>query len=306
MKPLRTSTTWLIASAVLLSCAPERPAESSPDEILDLRRDGASAVVVASVEGREITRAMFEDELHDLEPWAARRYMSDETRPNLLNALVVMLTLAHHAELEGMLDDPRVTHALREELAQHVLDAELRARGVDTVAEDALRTAYDTSPPEAMSQPMRRGLIIAGASREVAKAWREEIMAGGQERASVMMRIAREGSMLPNRLKGGAIDFTPPPNTQSSDPAVIEALFALKAPGDVSDVIVSGDFFWLVMFQQERAPTKLPYAQVSEALRTKLMGEQRQNTQRALLDELRANTTIEIFPEALAKARAPK
>ncbi|MEM1347842.1 MAG: peptidylprolyl isomerase, partial [Myxococcota bacterium] len=136
-------------------------------------------------------------------------------------------------------------------------------------------------------------------------AWRDEI-ALAEDPAAAMECIGREGSLLPNRATGGAIDFTPPPGPQSSDPAVIDALFALERPGEVSDVIASGDFHWLVMFLEERPSTKRPFAEVSETLRTKLLEEQRQNRRRALLDELRADTSIEIFPEALAKARAPK
>jgi peptidyl-prolyl cis-trans isomerase C len=86
---------------------------------------------------------------------------------------------------------------------------------------------------------------------------------------------------------------------------VIAAGFTLKAKGDLSEVIKSGDGFYLVSKLDSRDSVVTPLEQVQVSLQRKLLAGKQQQAQEAYAREMRTFAPVQTYPQALATLEYP-
>ncbi len=87
--------------------------------------------------------------------------------------------------------------------------------------------------------------------------------------------------------------------------APIEAGFALRNPGDVSEVITDAKGVYLVKLLERREPALVPLGEVESSLRQRLLVEKRHQTEQAFIRESRAAIPVQTHPELLARVPLP-
>jgi hypothetical protein len=86
---------------------------------------------------------------------------------------------------------------------------------------------------------------------------------------------------------------------------VLEAAFALKAAGDVAGPIATPKGFFLIRLTDRRVSQVRPLAECASEIRGRLLEKARADRLKAIVDEEKKHTKIEIFHDVLAKIPPP-
>jgi len=84
-------------------------------------------------------------------------------------------------------------------------------------------------------------------------------------------------------------------------PAAVEAGFALKKPGDISQVVIDPQGIYLLKLLDRREAATIPFAEVEASLRHRLLVEKRRQVEQAFGREARESVAVEAHPERLAQ-----
>jgi peptidyl-prolyl cis-trans isomerase C len=189
------------------------------------------------------------------------------------------------------------------DLVLHTMLVQKRYPDRLTVAEADIKERYDVMkdryqyPARAMAShilvaadgqaPMTEKLEARSRAREILKQVREP----GVDFAEV----ARAYSDCPSGAKvGGNLGFFP--RTGALVEAFSAAAFALE-PGQISDVVQTGDGFHIIKLHAKKEAMRVPYEAVKPGLREFLFKRQMQLLKKEYVKELRGKATIE-FPQA--------
>jgi peptidyl-prolyl cis-trans isomerase C len=203
--------------------------------------------------------------------------------------LLTRRELSRRAEAEGLLDDPKVAAALRSARERVLSEAALdRAAGEppDRAALERLaRNQYDADPkkfdtPEQVR--VRHVLISAKACEAEAKA--REILAKASQPGADFAALAQASSDDPGSAsRGGDLGFVA---RGRMVPAFEAAAFALKQPGDLSDVVKT-DFGYHVIRLEERKPAeRKPFEAVRDDLVKSIAQSEERARRQVLLDQI--------------------
>jgi len=108
------------------------------------------------------------------------------------------------------------------------------------------------------------------------------------------------------RYKGGDIGWIEEGRGRYRwDSKVIAAGFSLGKIGEISEIIATDSGLFLVKLLDRREPVVSPLEQVKERIRHKLVLEKRKQIEKEFLEEMRAGTAIEIYPEVLEAVKPP-
>jgi peptidyl-prolyl cis-trans isomerase C len=302
----------VVAAAIALAaCAPERPSDVARRRGESQAASSQESKVVAVVAGEELTSMDYERRLSALAPYARAQYTQPERRVELLESMVDLELLADEAERRGLGEDPAVRQAMKETMARLVVADEIRA----TVSFDAITRedveAYVAEHPDRYARPEKReALVVAAPDRASAAAWAAELRAlpDVSARLGAASAMAAERSVHPpTRESAGAFGWVEPPTRTTRRPEVARAVFALGAPGDVSEPIKGPGAIWWVVVYRDRRPSELPAIDAIEAdVRERIYAERRLGARDALVAKLKSEVEIERFPDALDAVKTPR
>jgi len=267
--------------------------------------------VVASVPGgATITADEVMAEARRLPPQAQAQTLG---RPSgvaqLAQNLAFRRELARRAEAEGLQNDPKVAAALllaRERVLADAALAKVDGAAPDRAALERLaRNQYDAAP-EKFDTPeqvrVRHILVSAKACEPEAKA--RELLAQARQPGADFAALAKANSDDPGSAsRGGDLGFF---GRGQMTAAFETAAFALKQPGDLSDVVKTEFGFHVIRLEERKPARKQSFEEVRDNLiRTLGDNEARTRRQQAtdqIMSTIQFDTAV---VESLVAGRAP-
>jgi peptidyl-prolyl cis-trans isomerase C len=230
------------------------------------------------------------DELQRLPPAAQKQALSrpaDTAR--LAQNILIRRELARQAELAGLQNDARVAATLRAARERVLMDAMLaRAEGQmpeRAVLERLARNQYDAAPAkfDVPEQVRVRHILISAKSCEP-KAKAQELLARARQSGADFAALAAANSDDPgSAAQGGDLGFFPRGRMTK---AFEDAAFALKKPGDLSDVVETEFGFHVIRLEERKPATRQPFGEVSDALVKSLAESEARVRRQEALDKI--------------------
>lgn len=262
---------------------------------------GADRVVASIPGGASLTAEDVMSDVRRLAPQAQAQVLgrpADVVR--LSQNLLTRRELARRAEAEGLQNDPKVAAALRAARERVLSEAALeKAEGTPpdrATLERLARNQYDADPkkfdmPEQVH--VRHILISAKACEAEAKA--RDLLARAKQPGADFAALAQANSDDPGSASRGG-DLGPFARGKMV-PAFEQAAFALKQPGDLSDVVKT-DFGYHVIRLEERKPAvRQPFEAVRDDLVKSIAQSEARARRQLVLDQIGA--TIQFDRDAL-------
>jgi peptidyl-prolyl cis-trans isomerase C len=233
------------------------------------RAQMAPDTVLLRNEYTTLTRGEYDFELTKLPPDARGGFNTDPSRVNaLLNRMLISKTIAAQARAAGIDKTPEAQKRIASETDRIIatlyidqLDAqaakEFDARpGMDAAARERWLTQPDKYTSPEMVNVTQIAFDITKHSKEealkLAQDARAKILAGAD-----MNALVREISEDPNaRRNAGRIEGL---QRDQIDPAFTTAAFALKAPGDLSEPVLSRVGYHIIRLDAKRPAAVIPF-----------------------------------------------
>jgi parvulin-like peptidyl-prolyl isomerase len=281
-------------------------------------------VVVATVDGEPITRREIVEEMARRDRLSPGMFAEPGAKLELLEERIRFETLVARARAAGYSEDPELREEWKRLLVRRYesehLDVPIAALRVsdEEVARyyDAHRADYTRPerrrvavifielPPRATAEQVR----AKAARAEVALAEAEGERSTGEGAAQGFGVLAKRYSNdRATRYRGGDVGWLA--RGQDSyrwEPAVVDAMFALETPGDLSSVVRGERGFYLVKLIELEAARPQPLERVEPTIRRALLDAKRRKLGDAFYAELAEQTRIEIDLDALRAVPAPK
>ena len=260
--------------------------------------------------GSAITVEEVNAEVNRLSPKAQEQVL---TRPadvaRMAQNMLVRRELARQAEAAGLQNDPKVAAALQAARERVLHDAALaRAEGAapDRAALERLaRNQYDAAPEKFDTPEQVRVshiLVAAKACEPEAKA--RDLLAKARQPGADFAALARANSDdTGSAARGGDVGFF----ARGKMIAAFEnAAFALKQPGDLSEVVKT-DFGYHVIRLEERKPVaRQPFEAVRDGLMKSIADSEKRTRRQQALDRITADIQFDREAiEAVVAGRNP-
>lgn len=289
---LAVSTSSLLAAlsaGALVSYALAEDAPASPDAA---RR----ALAVARYTGGEVTIGEIEDSIAVSSPLAQTRAREPAHLKELLDKNLRQELLAIEAEGRGYGKNPKVVQAVKDNAIQRMVahDIEANVNPQSLPAAD-IQKYYEEHRSDYARPELRRASQLSVATEAEARALLPRVRSTDTK---AFRELVREKSTdEQDKRRGGDLGyFDASGKTEGSgsqvETKVAGAVFALKAVGDVSDVIKTPAGFAVVKLTGIQAPHSTSLEQAQGRIRTRLAQTQRQ----AALDALVTQRRTEVNP----------
>lgn len=256
----------------------------------------AGQAVAAIPGGASLSAEEFGAQIARLPPQAKAQVLARSAdAAQFARGLLLRQELARVAESEGLQNDPKVAAALREARERVLAEAALEhAQGPapDPAALQRLaRNQYDAAPEKfATPEQIRASHVLIAAKACEAESKAREVLAKAKLSGADFAALAREYSDDPgSAARGGDLGLF---SKGKMAPAFEKAAFALKQPGDLSDVVKT-EFGYHVIRLDERIPAKQQsFEAVRETIVRNLAEAQARSSRQQTVDKLTATMQI--------------
>ncbi|MDB6154741.1 MAG: hypothetical protein JWL90_3194 [Chthoniobacteraceae bacterium] len=296
----------LLTVLLLGSAACSRRTVSSP---------APAANVLAQIGDDVITTEQFQAAM-------ARRRVANqpEAKHALLNEMIRFRTLVQEARRRGLDRDPEVIEAYESMLAGKVREMNTEAqKGRLIVSAQEVEDYYQAHPQEfSIPSRIRVAMIFVEAAVNFTKTSRDDrravIQAGREKALSLDNHKSGFGSLAAEysydqatKFRGGDIGYLvegTPETALGSE--VLTAAFALKSPGDLSEIISTERGFFLLRLMEHQPGATRPLSQVERPIRQRLAQQKQQQiepeaTSSVVIHEDRLTSLLPISKPAIAK-----
>lgn len=293
----------------LTGCPPEKPSMQDSRE-LEIDESAMSVdeseIVVARINGEEITLEEFNRRIEGLAPFARVRFQSPERRKDFLNSVAQFEVMADVAEVRGYGDRSEVRHAMKETMMKLLLADALREEGVlREIAEEDLRAHFEANREEFQAGEKRRlvHLVVEEEARaqELAARW-EERYAGEEDRGSYFQRFAFRHSE--DRSTGDR--FGDLGRFEEGDEEEWAALAFEAEPGELIGPREVSQGWELLMVVEVTPALEPDFEEVESQVSALLREERRERARREKIAALRNQANVEVFAERARDLEAPK
>ena len=269
--------------------------------------EGFPTNAVAVVGTQVITLESFQRELARRGPVASGKAAEVREKQGLLEEMIRFEVLYQKALTAGYGEDPQITASLRRMIVAKFQENQLAKLGSAPVSAEEIAQFYQANP-ERFGTPERvRAALI---ELKVARTATAEQRAVAATRAAAVLAEART-NMSPDRTfgavalkhsehqasryRGGDIGWLTGGITNEAWPsAVLEALFTLSQPGEISSVIETPTAFYLVRLV-EKHPAKLrSLEEVKDGVAYLISRQKAQQQQEQLYSALKQGLSVEI------------
>jgi peptidyl-prolyl cis-trans isomerase C len=209
--------------------------------------------------------------------------------------LLLRQELARQAEAQGLLNDQKIAlavRAARERILADALLARVDAPGLNRSAlERMARSQYDAAPEKYMSpEQIRVSHILVSAKACDPEARAREILARARQPGADFAALAREYSDDPgSAARGGDLGLSP---RGRMAPPFEAAAFALKEPGDLSDLVKTEFGFHIIRLDERRPAARQPFEAVRDSLIQSLADSMARSGRQQMVDRLTAGIQI--------------
>ncbi|MBI5074314.1 MAG: peptidyl-prolyl cis-trans isomerase [Nitrospirae bacterium] len=274
---------------------------------------------IAVIGSFNITEKAFKAEMEKGGSGLPGRFEKPEQRETLLEDMVRFEVLYANAINAGYDKKPAILDALKRVIVnqyrQDHLEPELAKI---TVTDDEIRLFYNEHTSEFSTPQMVRAAVIkisvpAKAPDEKrtellkrAEYARAEAMALDRATLSFGQVAIKFSDDQMSRYRGGDTGLM---KRGASDvrwgKEVMDAIFSLKEPGQVSSVIVSSDGYYIVKLMETKAGVTRPFFDVKEIIQSRLFFEKKIHKEKEFYEKLASALKIEINRELLSKIELP-
>lgn len=314
-------------------CAPEKPSkaklEGSALTATSAQRpqDKANfeARAVAQVNGEAISLGEFNRRVRELPEFARVRYATVTQQQDWLDSVAQFEVMADVAEAKELGKRPEVYFALKQAMADQLLEDVVRDNlAMDDIDDAAIDAYYQAHRGEFEQPAARRVALIEVATREEAAQLRARVLVSmdrAEDSAINAFRRAAAAYSTDREVaqKGGDIGFIATTKPQraaagqgetdaasaSKRARIAQAVAALEQPGELSEVFALDPGWGLAIFIEERPAAKTPKDQAAAEIRQILYTQRREKIVQDFIAELRDRAQITTFPEVLDALEAP-
>ena len=219
---------------------------------------------------------------------------------NFAQNMLVRRELARQAEVDRLHDDPAVAAALNAARERVLAEAALTRAGgsppEQTALERLARNQYDAAPEKfATPEEVRVSHILVHAKACEAEARAREVLARARQPGADFAALAKEKSDDPaSAAKGGDLGFF---SRGKMAPAFESAAFALKQPGDLSDVVKTEFGYHVIRLEERKPASRQPFETVRDGLMKGLAESEARTRRQQVLDKV--NAGIEVDQKAI-------
>ncbi len=253
--------------------------------ILSCTKGEKAGEVLAKVDDSMLTTEEFYNQI----PPGWKDVLSFEEKRSFVNDWIETELLYREARKRGLDRDPKVV-AQFETIKKEILKNELLLREMDKakITDEVVQRYYEDHQEDYKNE-IKIGIIFVDSKKE-AEQISLQLMEGED-----FQTVAKEKSLGPMAQEGGVLDyFRRHSPTALISPELEEIAFSLEE-GDLSDVIETENGYYIVrMIDRRSLKTPLAFEDVQEDIRRNLSMVRQNTVYATLLNELKADATIEI------------
>lgn len=290
---MKNSFIALIA-VLLAGCAPQSKIASPFDD----------PQVVAIVGGEKITKA-------DLDAARARR---PAPAAAILDELIEHRALVQEARAKGYDRDPQMLHTIEKMLANRIREEHRQAADPE-IPPAEIEARYQAAQKSfTVPAKIRAAMIFVEAPKNFSEEKRTErraaidaAWAAAKETPEKFAALAAEYSYdQATKFRGGDLGYlVEKTGADELEPEVLAAAFALRQPGDLSEIITTAKGFHFVKLTERTEATVRPLAEVRAKIRADLQREKQQRSDKDFTAFLHAGRKIETRPDRLPTTTPP-
>jgi peptidyl-prolyl cis-trans isomerase C len=210
--------------------------------------------------------------------------------------LAIRRELARQAEADSLPNDPAVAAALRsarERVLAEAALARLEGKAPDKAALERLaRSQYDASPEkfETPEQVRVRHILVSAKACE-AEARARDLLAQARQPGADFAALAKANSDDPgSAARGGDLGFSA---RGKMAPAFEAAAFALKQPGDLSDVVKTEFGYHVIRLEERKPASRQPFEAVREGMVKSLAEGEARNRRQEAVERIAAGVQVD-------------
>ncbi|MBS2032004.1 MAG: peptidyl-prolyl cis-trans isomerase [Deltaproteobacteria bacterium] len=255
--------------------------------------------VVGRFSGGVVTQSEVVEEVRQMPPALRKEFSSAAGERELVSSMVDKRLLFEEAQRRGLQKDPdieREVQELQERLMIRALLAQEEKRA-GPISEQELRQYFQANPKEFITPEkvqIERLLIAVPATAS------KSDRAKAREKTERLLAQAKRGvalAKLAASVEGGAAKtevMEPFAKTDSHDPKLVEAAFALKDAGALSSVLELNGGFAVLRLVARQPESPLPFEAVRSKIETKLDPAHRRHVFNELLEKLRKPAEVHV------------
>jgi len=289
-------THFLVAILILSACR-GKPAT-------DPKGSAAAQVVLAQVDDIVITDSDLKDVLarYASQPFALARFSSIEKKKELLDSLVRYDVLAVEARKRGYERDPEVQRVAKDKMVklftqQEILD---KVKLSDVPDADVEKYYKEHATDYVRPETVRASQILIKERARALKILAEVKAVQKADLKAFRDLVTTYSEDADSKPRGGDLTQFDRSTTQHPQ-AVVTAAFALKEPGDVSDLVATDKGFAILKLTDRRPALSRSIEDAKPEIQNRLLEDLRAKKKKEFVDEARKTLKVEIFEEQLAK-----
>jgi peptidyl-prolyl cis-trans isomerase C len=300
---------FTLGGVFLLAVAGCREQARSPSSV----SSGDETAVIARVGTRTISTEAFQKELARREQTTGKRLNTTADLETVLEEMIRFETLYVQAQAAGYERDAEMQERFRRLVVAKYQEDHGPERENEPLPKEAELEAYYQQHVEDFRQPkqVRVAMIFQklSAKAEVEKQAealqrtekvREAALGTATARTEFGELARLHSDDAATRYQGGDCGWVPAGQTAYAWPEpVVEAMFALARPGDVSPVVRASDGLYLLKLLEARDSTPLPLAKVRDRIAWQLRNQAVAARQKQFHEEQRAGVDVTVNREEL-------
>ncbi len=272
--------------------------------------------VLAVIDGKVISAGDIKDEIVR----RPERYSTQEQREALLEKKVNFEMLYAAAIREGYDQDPEIQDRVRRLIAGKFREDQLESKLTGlTVAEKEIEDFYANNKQEFISPGKVKAAVIkitkpANASKEKktelfekAKFAREESLNLPAETVSFGSVAVKYSDHQATRYRGGDVGWLHYGKGDSRwEKEVMDALFSLSKPGEISPIIEASKGYYIVKFIDGKEESVRPLSSVRDKIYYQILTRKKKEAQGEFYKGLKEKVEVKIFTDRLNNIKIPE
>ena len=288
----------------VISCG--KQPEKGQEPVKPAKETVQKSAVVATVGSRTIDKDQVTAELVR----RAGGHMDKVNMKVVLDEMIQNEMLLAKALETGLDKHPEVIRAYNNLLIESLKQKEISSRiSMDSIPDDEIKAYYTTNIARySFPGSVRLAIIFKKIDQKMTDQQKAEIRKQLEEvkmKASEMTNVIGFGALAEQysddaqTIKmGGDIGWIIQDQGSNFDDKIVEAGFALQQPGEISEIISTDSGMFLIRLIEKRKSVSRPIEDVKRHIQYAIYTTKSAEAEKAFIDQLKANTPVQVFPDA--------
>ena len=274
-----------------------------PGQGLPKQSDAVLNRPLAQIEGTVITVGEFQEQINRQSAYVRQRYTSLEAKKDFLNSLIRFEILAKEAQKRSFDKHPDVVRAMKQAMIQKLMKDEFETKLKPTdITEDEMRRYYDSRKQE-YNKPaeVRASAIIVSSKAAANRAAKEALGPAGRTNKKFRDLVDKHSTDEKTRIRGGDLRYFAK-GSKDVPRAVVDRAFQLKKSQVAGPIAAAGKYYIIKITGKRKALVK-KFEDVKRQIQNRMYRDKRSGAQKRFVARLKANSTIKIYNDNLAKVQ---